>query len=213
MGTVIVAGDLNAEYDTRYDTDRSCREVTPGSMKKDAWVHHRLRTIGNTHLHNPIRMRYPGQRIVTHLEKNKTSRWLDYILMSGEAATNIATRSGIYCGIMDVESDHRPVMADIAIDCAGMAERVVPLWEPHKIRRLRRKPKVTESEREALTALVVEALKTNEEARITTKAQFEAIRDAIKKAAVGTTQVMWQSKVRLIPPRMLTIQNNRLCGY
>ena len=49
-----------------------------------------------------------------------------------------------------VGSDHRPMITDIGIDCAGMANGTAPRWDPHTVTTLRSKKGVTEEDREEM---------------------------------------------------------------
>ena len=172
---------MNASLETKYDTNREGGE----GEEKDGWVHMHLR---DSKMHNPLRMRHPTARITTHYElKPRTSRWLDYILMTKEAAINRATRAGVFRGHLDVVSDHSAVVADIGVDIAGMAQTVVPMWTPHSVRRLKRKPLVTVEETKQFTDQVEEVLATDWGE--STCEKFEAMKRSIEKAAAGTTSV------------------------
>jgi exonuclease III len=135
MATTVVAGDTNAAENTYLDTDRQEKEgraEDKGEEEKDAFV---IRTLKEMKLVDMFRARYPHTRAITRAGNgNDTSRLLDRIMVTAEAAANPVTEVGIFIEqFLIAGSDHKMVMVDLPIDSAGIATDRVKIWEPKTI--------------------------------------------------------------------------------
>ena len=128
-GTVVLAGDLNAAKWSALDTDR--QEAGMWDRESDAalitWIE------GNLKVKDSFREAHPRQRAHTRNPQGKKAltdakRRIDQIWVSGQAAGSPHMRAGIPKEPRQgVGSDHRPMITDIGIDCAGMANGTAPL--------------------------------------------------------------------------------------
>ena len=148
-GTVVVAGDLNAAKWSAIDTDRL--EAGMWDREADAglitWIE------GNLKVKDTFREAHPQERAHTRNPQGKKAltdakRRIDQIWVSNPAASSPHMRAGIPKEPRHgLGSDHRPMITDIGIDCADMADGTAPLWDPHTVTTLRPKKGVTEEDK------------------------------------------------------------------
>ena len=154
MGSVIVMGDLNATISTMLDTDND-KCTDPEKTEHDAGT---LRSLAEDGLGliDLFRELHPKTRAVTRIKEGEIARRLDSMWVTKELANHPMTRIGI-SEEMHMGSDHRVVIADLPIDCAGLAEGTTPIWSPHSVKKLTILPEaeVSDEAKEAFTAKFV----------------------------------------------------------
>ena len=148
-GTVVLAGDLNAAEWSALDTDR--QEAGMWDRENDAalitWIE------GNLKVKDSFRQAHPRERAHTRNPQGKkvltdAKRRIDQIWVSDPAASSPHMREGTPKEPRQgVGSDHRPMITDTGIDCAGMANGTAPLWDPHTVTTLRTKGSWRRTER------------------------------------------------------------------
>ena len=88
---------------------------------------------------------HPATRAYTHLPRGRKAltdrrRRLDYILSTREVAEHPATQAAILRELPDaLDENHLAAMLDIPLDCAGIAEQAIAVWDPHKVSKLKMK--------------------------------------------------------------------------
>ena len=124
LGSSLVVGDLNATkcsyLDTNGNTDQAsaCRE-------KEASI---LEALEGAGLLDTFRTRFPSTRAWTRLDDTHRQRRLDHVMATAEVTNHVSTRVGIH-SLPPIKSDHLPVVIDVPVDCAGMAQHVTPVWD------------------------------------------------------------------------------------
>ena len=187
-GTVVLAGDLNAAKWSALDTDR--QEAGMWDRESDAalitWIE------GNLKVKDSFREAHPRERAHTRNPQGKKAltdakRRIDQIWVSGQAAGSPHMRAGIPKEPRQgVGSDHRPMITDIGIDCAGMANGTAPLWDPHTVTTLQAKKGVTEEDREEMNRKFQEAMEAGEQGGKGLEARGAAMMTALQEAMDGT---------------------------
>ena len=145
FGSVVIMGDFNAAEWTETDTDEefgsgegvpSEGEATGWEQQRDAFViehMHKMKMV------DALRERYPMNNFVTRRVTHQGNRLLDRAFVSRELT--VAMRAAVYQpGIFTyggVDTDHKMVVVDLAIDSAGGASEGVTLWRKHKKETLR----------------------------------------------------------------------------
>ena len=146
FASVSLLGDLNAAKWTELDTDTTHHSGEAVELQDDdeqwerepdAFVIDHLESFG---LIDVLRDRYPENNLVTRRAKHHKNRLLDRIFVTKELNTD-TLRTGIYQPAIfthgGVDTDHKLVVADLSVDCAGGAASRVKLWEKHKKQTLR----------------------------------------------------------------------------
>jgi len=193
MASVVLLGDINAAQRTDLDTNAvyESGEALEGDgglegteqKEPDAFVLNHLETFGLTDI---IRERYPTNNFVTRRAAHQTNRFIDRMYVTSELLGN-QTRAGIYQpGVFTyggVDTDHKMVVVDLPIDCAGAAAARVELWSKHKHEKL-------QWDADAMGVMAEEQKKEfNEKARETapeTGATAEEVHKWLRGAAEGT---------------------------
>ena len=107
--------------------------------------------------------------------------------MSDPAASSPHVRAGIPKEPRQgVGSDHRPMITDIVIDCAGMANRTAPLWDPHTVTTLQAKKGVTEEDREEMNRKFQGTMEAGEQGELDLEVRGAYMMAALQEATDGT---------------------------
>ena len=85
-----------------------------------------------------------------------------------------------------VGSDHRPMITDIGIDCAGMANGTAPLWDPHTVTTLSAKKGVTEEDREEMNRKFQSSMEAGEQGELDLESRGATMMTALQEAMDGT---------------------------
>jgi ribonuclease HI len=147
FGSVALLGDINAAKWTDLDTDaRHLSGEAVGDLSQhedqrerepDAFVINHLESFG---LVDTVRERYPENNFVTRKASHHTNRLLDRIFVTKDM-TGDTMRAGIFQQAIFTQggkdTDHKLMVTDLPIDCAGGAARQVKLWSKHKKETLR----------------------------------------------------------------------------
>ncbi len=146
FGSVVILGDTNAAEWSDLDTDSEYVSGEGVSMeaRDEEWEPERdsfvIEHLLKMKMCDAIRERYPSNNFVTRRATHHTNRFLDRVFVSKELATD-TMRAAIYQpGIFThggVDTDHKMVVVDLPIDCAGEAASRVQLWSKHKKETLR----------------------------------------------------------------------------
>ena len=99
-----------------------------------------------------FRTKHPEVRAWTRepsgeLATSHPSRMLDRVFATSEVAQHLATRIGIHAG-SNFDTDHLPVVVDMPNDCAGVAEKMVPVWDPVTVTKVKREEPSEQSKAE-----------------------------------------------------------------
>lgn len=146
LASIILLGDFNAAQSTEADTDSDYESGDPlvqdsedevGSTEADAYI---LEHIQQMKMQDALRERYPNNNFVTRKVEHQTNRLLDRIFISKELM-GPSLRAAIYQPAIftygGTDTDHKMVVVDVTIDCAGGAAEQVKLWSKHKKETLR----------------------------------------------------------------------------
>jgi hypothetical protein len=146
FGSVVILGDTNAAEWSDLDTDSqyiSGEGVTmedrdeKWELEKDSFV---IEHLLKMKMCDAIRERYPSNNFVTRRATHHTNRFLDRVFVSKELSTDAMRAAVFQPGIFThggVDTDHKMVVVDLPIDCAGGAANRVQLWSKHKKETLR----------------------------------------------------------------------------
>ena len=137
---------MNAAKCPTLDTNREA----PGNIRESGADI--LDAITDTGLHDVFRTKHPTKRAWTRmptgdLAQVQAARRIDHVMATSEIAQHLATRIGIHHDF-HLETDHRPVVVDIPLDCAGLADRVVPVWRPNTVEKLVKNKDITRKDAE-----------------------------------------------------------------
>ena len=183
LSSVLVAGDINAAKWTLIDTDRE-GVIDQWQLEHDSKIIARIeKTMG---LIDGFREVHPTTRAITRVKEGEVGRRLDQMWVTPEIAQHPNLRVGI-SKEQYRDSDHRPVIMDMPIDCANLAEGTTPVWTPHKTVKLKKKEEGehSEAEREEMRSAFVENHRQREEGTIEEAGQ--GLLEDIYKATVNTT--------------------------
>ena len=116
------------------------------------------------------------------LAKTQTARLLDRFFVTAEVGEHLATRIGIHRGF-PLESDHLPMVIDLPNDGAGIAERVVPVWDPVTVTKIVRDREPTDTQKADFSDRVeLEMAEVNamiENGTITPEGAYKAVMEAM----------------------------------
>jgi len=188
LGSVVVAGDFNAAKSSKLDTNR--KDAHGDSVEKDSHVLTALEGIG---LCDTFRIAHPDLQAWTReptgdLQHVQASRRIDAVMASDELANNLAMRSGIQQDFF-LRTDHMPTVTDFPLDCAGLAENVIPVWDPHKVTKTMMNEDISDADTAAFNlklSAAMQRITNNKELYSTSNQLFEGINSSILEAATGT---------------------------
>lgn len=187
--SVIIIGDLNAAKSASKDTNR----VNPErEREKDAFI---IEAIEGKGIIDTFRHKHPNLQAWTRepsgeLSHIQAARRIDYIMGTQNIATHLATRTGIHEGFM-LDSDHKPVIMDIPLDAANIADRVIPTWLPYTDTKIQMDNELTDKQKEEFNNSMEDACNLIEWETMSGEDQYKEYSRAIKEAAensISTTK-------------------------
>ena len=104
---------------------------------------------------------------------------------SSEISDNLATRIGIHKGFQ-LRSDHVPVVCDFPINCAGIAEHVIPVWTKNTVDKVVMNEDITSRDIDNFNVALQKRLKGIDKTQLSVTALYSQINSAILSAAVDT---------------------------
>ena len=139
FGSILILADLNAAKHPLLDTDGVNRNAT---MVRETDANTAESFIAETNTHDVYRDKFPQVQTWSRIATSGTAaRRIDYALTSKEISKHLATRvgyhkdSGLSSSPEDEEkkSDHMPLIIDVPIDCAGLAQGTIDKWPQSKV--------------------------------------------------------------------------------
>ena len=204
LGSCMVIGDLNAARSSYYDTNRQIEESDDG-REKEASIIDALEGAG---LRDCFRTRFPRLRAVSRhphgkLAEEHAARRIDHIMATSELSQGVATRIGIHQSA-PINTDHLPVVADFAIDCAEIASKKVPVWDRVKVSKTRVLDEEVQNVERFQEQFTSELVRLGYSADLDGAAQYEKFLEAASSAADGTVS---ETKTMCYPRRVSTLKD------
>ena len=121
-------------------------------------------------------------------------RRIDQIWVSDPAASSPHMRAGMPKEPKHgIGSDHRPMITDIGIDCAGMANGTAPLWDPHTVTTLRAKKGVTEEDRAEMNRKFQGSMDAGEQGALDLDSRGATTTIALQEAMEGQSRTRYNN--------------------